>query len=590
MKGTRRLVGAAGLVLACAGAATLGHASRPAPAAAAASGCVNPPAVFPESSVTTGLKATGKTVLQGTTPTSFGVKVMGILQDGIAPGIDMYVVKLSGPLVTRAGGAFEGISGSPVYVKGKLLGAVSYSLSYDRTVAGLTPAAPMVNLFGYPRAAAATTAAAKLAHPARMVPLTAALRRAVAAASHAPAATSGGMSLLKIPVGVSGLSDTGLQRLQKVFDRYGLPYTAFRGGSAPLPGAVSGPAIAAGGNFAATQSFGDLTFYGLGTTTAVCGDEAVAFGHPFNLTGPTSLGMNNANTIAIMNDPFTPYKLANITGFRGTVDQDRLTGIRGLTGVMPKLTAVTTALRNADLGTSRTGTTDIADQTMLALIGQYAVYVENVVAFDLEGPGSETMHWTITGRYHGDPFTLTRSGVAYSQYDIPYDAPYELQGELGALQSNKFGPVDVTGVRFSGTLTQKQLTETITKVESRTGLQPTWAARSTLHVRPGGTVQLRVTMTRPDGTTALVPMTLAVPAGFTGGTLDVRGGSPPQGCPYCGFGESFQTSAKTFAAMLAQFQNGERQNDLVAAVGATKTHVTGARVVRGRRQIMLIAG
>src|SRR5689334_22460366 len=116
MKRTRGAVGVVGLVLACAGLAAVTHASRPAAAAAApaATGCAHPPAVYPEAAIKAGLVGTGKTVLHGTTPTAFGVKVVGVLTDGIAPGLDMIIVKLSGPVVTQAGGAFEGISGSPV--------------------------------------------------------------------------------------------------------------------------------------------------------------------------------------------------------------------------------------------------------------------------------------------------------------------------------------------------------------------------------------------------------------------------------------------------------------------------------------------
>src|SRR5207247_1471157 len=167
----------------------------------------------------------------------------------------------SGPVVDRAGGAFEGISGSPVYVDGKLLGAVSYALSYDRTVAGLTPAQPIVDLFGYPRTATTTAATSAAPRMASHIQLSPKLRRAVSTTANTSVASGGSMTLLKVPVGVSGLTDTGLQRLQRVLDRHGLAYTAFRGGAALAPAGVSGPAIVAGGNFAATQSFGDLTFY-----------------------------------------------------------------------------------------------------------------------------------------------------------------------------------------------------------------------------------------------------------------------------------------------------------------------------------------
>ena len=584
MRGARIIVGAVGAGLACA-ALVAGVASRP--AAAAATGCQQPPAVFPEKDVKAGLTGTGKTVLQGTNPTAFGVRVIGVLNDGIAPGIDMYIAKLSGPVVAQAGGVFGGISGSPVYVNGKLLGSVSYFLTSDFTVAGLTPAQPIVNLFGYPR----SDASAALAAPARHVALTPALRRAVAAQASARAAADGNMSALRTPVAVSGVPASELQRLQRVFDRHGLPYTAVRGSSAPVPRALEGPAIVAGGNFAATQSYGDVTFYGLGTATAVCGDEVVAFGHQFDLTGPASLGMNNAETVAILKDPiFGGFKVANITGFRGMVDQDRLAGIRGLTGVMPRLTNVLTTIRNADLGTSRDAQTAIADQTLMTLIAQEAVFSENLVTFDRSGSGSETMSWRITGTYQGDPFTLTRTGVLFTPYDINYESTNELTGELGALTSSKFGPARITGVHFTGTITQRQKTATIGPVQSASRRQPTFAVRRVLHVRPGGVVRLRVALRQPDGTTAIAPMRVELPARFDGGTLVIRAGTPPEGCPYCGFGDTYRTNARTFAQMLARFQNGEHANDLTARVGRTRVTILEPDQLSGQKTIELVVG
>lgn len=585
-RGIRASLGAGLVVLGCIGAWVAMQSSHTASAAAAGSTCVNPPAVFPEDQVHAGLLGTGKTVVSGTTPSWFNVEVLGVLNDGIAPGMDMIVVKLSGTVMNQTGGAFQGISGSPVYVNGKLLGAVSYTFGEDNTIAGLTPAGPMMKLFGYPSGGQSALTAAP-AMPTR-VRLTTALRRTVDNAS-STATTAGTMHLLKLPIGVSGLSDAGMQRLQRFFDRHGLAYTAFHGGSAPAPTGVSGPPIVAGGNFAATQSFGDVTFYGLGTATAVCGNQIVAFGHPFFFTGPTSLGMNNASAITVLTDPYFPFKLANITGFRGLVDQDRLAGVRGTTGEMPSLTAVTSTISNADLGSSQSGETDVADQTQMALITQYALYEENVVAFDREGSGSETMNWTITGTYQGDPFTLTRDDIAADQYDINYSAADELTGELGALNSGLYEPVHVTGVQFNGTVTQTDLTGTISKVESKTRIQRAWAARREILVRPGGKVHLRVTLKRPDGTTTQIVYTVQAPRRFRVIALGLRGGQPPEGCPYCEYGERFRGAPKTFAKLLDMFQNGERSSDLITAFGDRTVAMTPTQdVVRGRKTLDLV--
>jgi SpoIVB peptidase S55 len=587
MRHVRSICGAALVLLGCAVAGMAGHASGPDAAVAAGSTCTTPPAVFPEAQVTAGLAARGKTVVSGTTPSWFDVTVLGVLDDGIAPGLDLIVVKLSGPVMDQTGGAFAGISGSPVYVNGKLLGAVSYSFGADQTIAGVTPAQPMMDLFGYP--SGGQGGLSKAAAMPKRIALSGSLQRTVDATS-STATSSGTMRLLKLPIGVSGMSDSGMQRLQRFFDNHGLAYEAFHGGSAATPNGVAGPSIVAGGNFAATQSFGDLTFYALGTATAVCGNQIVAFGHPFFLTGATTLGMNNARTITVLKDPYFSFKLANITGFQGVVDQDRLAGIRGTTGQMPSLTALSTTISNADLGTSHIGETDVADQSLMALIAQYDVYVENVVGFDREGDGSETMDWTVTGTYQGEPFTLTRNDIAVDPYDINYEAGSELTGELGALTSGRYGPVQVTGVQFNGTVTQDDLTAKIGKVESRTRAQRRWAARREILVRPGGMVHLRVTLKHADGSTTQVVMSMRAPRHFRALPLVLRGGEPPRGCPYCSFGERFRGAPDTFAGLLDTFQNGEHASDLIAAFGAQPVSTaTTANLVDGHKLLFLVA-
>jgi hypothetical protein len=196
----------------------------------------------------------------------------------------------------------------------------------------------------------------------------------------------------------------------------------------------------------------------------------------------------------------------------------------------------------------------------------------------------------VTGSFHGDPFTLTRTGVIFSPSDVNFDSSLELTGELGALTGSKFGAATITGVHFAGTVTQAQKTARIGQVESASSLQPNFAVRRTLHVRPGDTVRLRVTLARADGTTGVTAMSLDLPVAFHGGALRVRGGVPPEGCPFCAFGETFRTTAKSFAQLVAEFQNGEHANDLIAGVGKAKATVSKANQILGSKVVNLVIG
>ncbi|MFL5790483.1 MAG: hypothetical protein ACJ76A_03175, partial [Actinomycetota bacterium] len=90
--------------------------SAPVTADAAVQKCTTPPAVFPIDQLTDGMQATGWTVLQGTQPESFGVKILGVLPDAIAPGDDLILVKAHGANIDAIGGMGPGFSGSPVYI------------------------------------------------------------------------------------------------------------------------------------------------------------------------------------------------------------------------------------------------------------------------------------------------------------------------------------------------------------------------------------------------------------------------------------------------------------------------------------------
>src|SRR3954452_315802 len=114
----------------------------PAPAQSAASSeC---PAAYPVDALTRGQAVTGLTVSQGTEPDGFTGQVIGVLKDGIMPGLDMIMMRLSSPEIDRVG-VWAGMSGSPVYAQdGRLIGAVSYGLAFGPSpVAGVTPAADM---------------------------------------------------------------------------------------------------------------------------------------------------------------------------------------------------------------------------------------------------------------------------------------------------------------------------------------------------------------------------------------------------------------------------------------------------------------
>ena len=109
------------------------------------------PPVFPVSELKAGMTGIGKTVVQGTTIEKFDVEILGILKQQ-GPAGDLILVRVSGPLIDKTGGIAQGMSGSPVFVDGKLVGAVAYGWGFaDARLGLLTPAADMINLWNLPK-------------------------------------------------------------------------------------------------------------------------------------------------------------------------------------------------------------------------------------------------------------------------------------------------------------------------------------------------------------------------------------------------------------------------------------------------------
>ncbi|MEP6666758.1 MAG: SpoIVB peptidase S55 domain-containing protein, partial [Nocardioidaceae bacterium] len=229
------------------------------------------PPALPVSGVTPHMPVTGLTVSSGTAPEPFAGEVLGTFKGGIAAGVDMIMVRLTSPEIDRVGGIWQGMSGSPVYDEdGNLVGAVSYGLALGPSpVAGVTPAENMQDLLDNGPAA--------LALPRRTAD------RIVADGAATRAQAEAGLTRLPLPLGVSGMATSKrLRQAGRLLDLDDV--RLFRAGAS----SESAPAteIVAGGNLAASVSYGDVTSAGVGTATAVCGDEVIAFGHPMLWSGP----------------------------------------------------------------------------------------------------------------------------------------------------------------------------------------------------------------------------------------------------------------------------------------------------------------
>src|SRR5215218_5828036 len=451
---TAAAVTALGMVLAggLAGAPAAAGSSVGTPAAVADPAApIDCPAAQPLSGVRTGQHGTGFTVTRGTQPQPFDVEVLGVMPDALAPGRDLILVKVADkvghpPVITQGGGIWAGMSGSPVYLGNKLLGSVSYSVSFSTTtIGGVTPAEDVLKVLSRPTSARAARSSEPSVTPSR-VTIPTSLRRQLAARTGSAVPST--MQQIRVSMGVSGLSAKGVARLQHVADRAGLSVLAHPAASARRP--VAGRAMErpkAGGNFAGVASYGATSLTAVGTTTAVCGDQAVAFGHPFTFLGRTSLGASGATSLAIINDPLGAYKLANVGPAYGTMDADRFSGVRAKLGAAPPLVPIRTAIRSNETGTTTNSRTDATDDRFLSTASLFHVFGAISSGFDHGGPNHARTSWTITGkRPNGKTFTVRRDNRWADQFDAATGPSFEIAEAADTLLFNEFEPVRLTKV------------------------------------------------------------------------------------------------------------------------------------------------
>ena len=392
---------------------------------------------FPLSEVAVDQAVTGLTVSRGTTPAEFTGTVLGVITDGISPGVDLIIADLDSPALDAAGGIWQGMSGSPVYAEdGRVLGAVSYGLSGGPSpIAGITPFEAMDDYLAPPQN---VTFSPKLA------------QRVAATPEVTAKAASRGLTQLEVPIGVAGVPGRILSRaLTEAQGHSWLSRGAMVMGKAPAaPAGPTADDVVAGGNLAASYSYGDVAFAGVGTATSVCDGRVVGFGHPLDFLGDDrTLGLHPATAVYVQPDSLgAPFKVANLGDPVGTITDDHLAGITGSFGATPEV--ITVQSHVVDGTRERLGTSYVSVPEALAEVAFYQHVGNHVTVVDEQGPGAETQTWTIEGfDSDGSPFTFTHSDLFASEDDLLFASAFALPDLLGAMTA-------IEGVRITSVLNE----------------------------------------------------------------------------------------------------------------------------------------
>lgn len=576
------LAAAAGLV---AGATTLLAGPAQSFARGAPAAC---PQAYPVADLAAHQPVSGLTVSSGNTPDTFTGEVLGVVNDGIAPGLDMVIVRLTSTEIDRVGGIWAGMSGSPVYAAdGRLIGAVSYGLAFGPSpVAGVTPAADMKALLD----GSAAMQPARVLSSTRQVALSQPVqRRLVSAGLVSSAQASEGLARLPLPLGVSGMVNSArLKQAASLMDLSGV--RVYRAGAAPAaPGDTE---IFPGSNLAASLSYGDFSAVGTGTTTMVCDGQVVGFGHPFNWTGESSLTLHGADAIYVQEDPtLAGFKVSNPTGPVGVISGDHLAGISGGVGDIPDTTLLHSVVTLPD-GSTRAGDTRVSVPDFLPTATALGSLGNEDRVFDRIGPGSSLVHFTIDGRTSGgEPFTVVRTNRFASGGDISFESIFEAADDVAAIQGNRFTAVTIDEVRISTQMNPVDRAFLVGKIERKVGSRYLPMTRSSvINARAGSTITLRVTLnSRRDAFGSKVAtLSVKVPTGRVGtsGALSV-GQLASRGGGFGGIvsGASSSPRPRSFGDLVTKLSNAPRNDELQARIdlftkSGNRPHSGSATLIR----------
>ena len=452
---------------------------------------------MPVSEVRAGMHGVGKTVLTGDQIEDFYVEVLGVMPKGGIVDENLIMVRVYGDVIDRAGGVAQGMSGSPVYIDGKLVGAIAYgwSLSDGRT-AMLTPIGQMLKMFDNMDAKIAADKQKQLEFEQKSKEFTDKLGEDLETTKiekkeqqktddkeqknskkdkKTPAKhkkeqedkndevevkekdtpvlnvdTTSKQELIsklrqyKTPLMVSGFTQKGLEMLQdklKEFDvrayETGGVQTDYR---APLQ---------AGSAVSVDLVKGDLNVGALGTVTYV--DEqtgrVLAFGHPFFKLGNIDYFMSNALMLAPVKSLNSSFKVGISGNTVGSIKQDRASGVAGELGKLPKTISLVVRVNDWDKHAEQAFNMQMIVQERLtrALLETSVVSLTDKV-MDRSGEGTAVVSYDIKATNLPGGRTISRKNMYYSPENITELITGELMNAMSLMGDNRFQNVDISNI------------------------------------------------------------------------------------------------------------------------------------------------
>ncbi len=438
------------------------------------------PRLFPLEDLRPGMKGTAKTVFSGTEPQEFGVEILGVLPGFPGPRQSAIIARLTGSNVEKTG-VFAGMSGSPVFIDNRLVGAIAFSFPFSKEpIAGITPIKQMIDIFEKggstnrtqpkePRAVSFAQLASTEWKPTLPKP-------SIGATSFMAPVSEGsmltpliGQQMIPIatPLVFGGISQETLSMFAPQLIASGLLPVSGAGGSAGItPMAKANEKTLTPGTSVSVQLVrGDYSIAASGTVTLRDSDNIYAFGHPFLSLGASDMPMSETAVVTVIPNVNNSFKLSVPGSMMGSISQDRSAGVFGALGQAPKMIPVKINLHTSR-ERSETFTYEVANDTFLTpLLLNITIFNTITSSERALGESTITIKGAINVKGH-EPIEVDRR---FSASNSPLQAAGSVASPIGSLMGSGFDDVQIEGVtldisstdtKYAGTLERIALSKT----------------------------------------------------------------------------------------------------------------------------------
>jgi hypothetical protein len=460
-------------------------------------------ALFPLKDLKPGMHGTGRTVFNGNKIEDFQVEILGVL-DNIGPKESLILARLSGGPLEHTG-VMQGMSGSPVYVDGKLVGAVAMAFPFAKDpIAGIRPIEAMLRT-----STTATPPSPEPTAPGQRVAVALNERDLTRRIPRAEPVLGGEARMIDIatPVSFGGFSRATLDAFAPQLRAVGLePRQGVTSGGKIEP-AMGNPADLKPGAMISVQLMaGDLSVGADGTVTLIDGNRLYAFGHRFLDIGSTALPFARAEVLTLLANTNTSFKISTAKEWMGTIYQDRNTAVAGELGKRPAMVPVSVSLARAGKAVESYQMQMVNDTLLSPLLLQMAVF--SAIDATERTVGASSIRVTGQIEFQNGTVPLRINNIYAADNGSPMMASLSAAVPVAFVMQGGFESLQLKNISIHLEAFDQKKQLTIDGIST-----------SRREVRAGEKLQLNVTLTGENGAEAVRRVEYQVPIGAEPGML-----------------------------------------------------------------------